>query len=101
MRLPLMVISAYAKQKCVSHVRYETGSVLRFVEDRFGLARLAASDARSTSPEFDCFDFTKPPRPYTVVKTTHTPEELLRSPLRAPAAARWVRQVATKAYEDE
>ena len=44
-RVPLIVISPYAKQGYVTHVQYETASVLRFMEDNFGLAPLAASDA--------------------------------------------------------
>ena len=49
-RVPLLVISPYAKQGYVSHVQYEYGSILKFVEDRFGLPRLAASDTRANSP---------------------------------------------------
>jgi phospholipase C len=70
MRVPLLVVSPYAKQNFVSHVQYEHGSILRFVEDQFGLARLAASDARANSPATDCFDFTQPPRKYVPIKTT-------------------------------
>ena len=44
MRLPLLIISPYAKKGLVSHVHYEHGSILKFVEDQFGLRRLAASD---------------------------------------------------------
>ena len=36
-RVPLLVISPYAKQNYVSHVQYETASILRFAEDLFGL----------------------------------------------------------------
>jgi phospholipase C len=61
-RLPMLIVSAYAKQGHVSHVHYEHGSILKFVEDQFGLSRLAASDTRAKSPARDCFDFTKPPR---------------------------------------
>ena len=63
-RVPLLVISPYAKRDYVSHVQYEHGSILRFVEDLFGLHRLAASDARANSPAADCFDFAGPPRPF-------------------------------------
>jgi phospholipase C len=63
-RIPMLIISAYAKQGHVSHVHYEHGSILKFVEDQFGLARLAASDTRAKSPARDCFDFTKPPRTF-------------------------------------
>jgi phospholipase C len=67
-RVPLLVISPYAKRDYVSHVRYETGSLLRFAEDIFGLPRLAASDARSNSPAGDCFDFSQPPRKFVPIK---------------------------------
>lgn len=64
-RVPLLVISPYAKRGYVSHVQYEHGSLLRFIEDRFGLARLAASDRRANSPALDCFNFIQPPRKFT------------------------------------
>src|SRR5579863_1914178 len=64
LRLPMIIISPYAKQGYVSHVHYEHGSILRFIEDQFGLGQLAASDKRATSPEADCFDFSKPPRSF-------------------------------------
>jgi phospholipase C len=86
LRVPLLVISPYAKQNHVSHVQYEHGSVLRFIEDQFGLGRLAASDSRANSPEQDCFDFTKPPRTFTPFQTPVGVSELLRinAPLRSP-----------------
>lgn len=70
-RVPLIVISPYAKQNYVSHVQYETASVLTFTEDQFGLARLAAADARATSPAGDAFDFTQSPRRFVPIKTQH------------------------------
>ena len=69
MRIPMLIVSAYARKGHVSHVHYEHGSILKFVEDTFGLGRLSASDARATSPEKDCFNFSKPPRPFKVIPT--------------------------------
>jgi phospholipase C len=66
-RVPLIVVSPYAKQGYVSHTRYEFGSILKFVENTFGLQALSTSDTRAVSPEFDCFDFTSPPRPFVPV----------------------------------
>ena len=63
-RVPLLIISPYAKQNYVSHVNYEFGSILKFIEDQFGLGRLAASDKRANSPEADCFDVSAPPREF-------------------------------------
>jgi phospholipase C len=68
-RVGMIVASPYAKKRFVSHVQYETASILRFTEDQFHLGRLAASDRRAASPEADCFDFTRPPRAYVPIKT--------------------------------
>jgi phospholipase C len=67
MRIPLVIISPYAKQGYVSHVHFEHGSILKFVEDQFGLPRLAASDTRANSPETDAFDFNQPPRVFVPI----------------------------------
>ncbi len=73
-RVPLLVISPYAKQNHVSHVHYETASVLRFAEDLWGLGQLAAADKRATSPAADCFDFSRKPRPFLKIKAPHGPD---------------------------
>jgi phospholipase C len=67
-RVPLLAISPYAKRNYVSHVQYETASVLRFAEDLFGLSQLAAADRRATSPAADCFDFSHKPRAFIPIK---------------------------------
>jgi phospholipase C len=68
MRIPMLVVSAYAKKGHVSHVHYEHGSMLRFIENLFNLGQLSASDKRATPPD-DAFDFNKPPRKFEVVPT--------------------------------
>jgi phospholipase C len=73
-RVPLLVISPYAKQNYVSHVEYETASVLRFAEDLFGLNRLAAADRRAHSPAADCFDFSQKPRPFVKIAAPYPPK---------------------------
>jgi phospholipase C len=72
-RVPMLVISPYAKSNHVSHVQYETASVLRFAEDLFGLGTLAAADARATSPAGDCFDFSQRPRPFVKIQAPYPP----------------------------
>jgi phospholipase C len=67
-RVPLLVISPYAKKNYVSHVQYETASVLRFAEDLYGLAQLSAADKRAVSPAKDCFDFSQQPRKFIPIK---------------------------------
>jgi phospholipase C len=73
-RVPLLVISPYAKKNFVSHVRYETASVLRFAEDLWGLKQLAAADARANSPSADCFDFSQHPRDFVPIEAPKPPK---------------------------
>src|ERR1700729_105012 len=73
-RVPLLVISPYAKKNHVSHVQYETASVLRFAEDLFGLGQLAAADKRANSPASDCLDFTQQPRPFREIRAPLPPK---------------------------
>ena len=72
-RVPLIVISPYARRNRVSHVQYETASMLRFAEDLFGLNQLAAADARAASPAKDCFDFSQEPRPFVQIRAPYPP----------------------------
>jgi phospholipase C len=81
MRVPLLVISPYAKQGYVSHLQYEHGSILRFVEDQFGLGRLAASDKRARSPAKDCFDFTQSARPFKTLPSALSQSYFEREPI--------------------
>jgi phospholipase C len=85
-RVPLLIVSPYAKQNYVSHVQYETASVLRFAEDTFGLGRLAAADNRANSPAEDCFDFAQPPHQFAPINAPHGWRYFLHhnSDLRAP-----------------
>lgn len=79
-RVPLIVVSPYAKAGYVSHVQYEFGSILKFIEGRFGLAPLASSDARATGPEKDCFDFSQSPRPFNPIPTKLDEQYFLHEP---------------------
>ncbi len=62
-RIPMLVVSPFAKRGHVTHEQYEFGSVLKFAETAFGLAQLSASDRRAHSLD-DCFDFQAPARSY-------------------------------------
>ena len=76
-RVPLMVISPYAKRGYVSHVDHEFGSLLRFTEEAFGLPSLGTRDAISDDLQ-DCFDFTAPPAPYKAIATRLRATDFLR-----------------------
>jgi phospholipase C len=62
-RVPMIVISPYAKRAYVSHNHYDFGSVLKFVERNFGLGSLGTTDARANSMD-DIFDFAQRPIPF-------------------------------------
>lgn len=79
LRLPMLIISPYAKQGYVTHVHYEHGSILRFTEDVFGLGRLAASDKRANSPT-DAFDFSQQPRAFVPIQAPYDKQYFLNQP---------------------
>jgi phospholipase C len=59
-RVPLIVVSPYAKQNYVSHTVADYTAILKFIETRFSLSNLnARDDAQMDMSEF--FDFNDPP----------------------------------------
>jgi phospholipase C len=80
-RIPMLIVSPYAKQGYVSHEPYELGSVLKFVEDTFHLPRMAESDKRAKSPASDCFNFNQSPRTFKVIPAPHDVEYFLHQPV--------------------
>jgi phospholipase C len=69
-RVPLIVISPYAKRHYVSHVQHEFGSILKFTEEVFGLGSLGETDVRADDL-IDCFNFKQIP---TAFKTIAAPK---------------------------
>ena len=61
-RVPLLVISPYAKGGFVDHTLGEFSSVLRFIEDNWGLSQLTLRDEHASNLS-SAFDFTQDPRP--------------------------------------
>ena len=61
-RVPFLVISPYAKDGFVDHRRGEFSSVLRFIEDNWGLTQLTKRD-RQAGNLHEAFDFHQDPRP--------------------------------------
>ncbi|MBV8067146.1 MAG: hypothetical protein JO113_04145 [Candidatus Eremiobacteraeota bacterium] len=59
-RVPMVVISPYAKAGNVSHSEYEFGSILKLMEQTFGLASLGTTDKSAPSME-DVFNFSQTP----------------------------------------
>ena len=78
-RVPLIVISPYARVHYVSHTPHEFGSILKFTEKIFGLGSLGTTDERSDDL-FDCFDFNKQPMPFTPISAKYPPSYFFRLP---------------------
>jgi hypothetical protein len=58
----MLLISPYAVDGSVSHELGEFSSVLRFIEDNWGIGKLTRRDRRAT-PLLSAFDFWQDPRP--------------------------------------
>ncbi|HEX4013503.1 MAG TPA: alkaline phosphatase family protein [Candidatus Cybelea sp.] len=62
MRVPMMVVSPYAKSGYISHTPYELASILKFMEYNWNLGSLDTTDRRATNI-IDMFDFGRPAGP--------------------------------------
>jgi phospholipase C len=58
-RIPNIVVSPWVRPHFVSHVNRDTTSILKLIEDRFGLQPLTARDA-AADDMLEFFDFTSP-----------------------------------------
>ncbi len=79
-RVPLIVISPYAKQNYISTVQHEFGSILKFTEETFNLGSLGTTDVRSDDLS-DCFDFSKAPIKFQVIPAAHNAKYFLKQPI--------------------
>jgi phospholipase C len=66
-RVPLLIISPFAKRGYISHTQYEFSSLLKFAEARYGLAPLTARD-RAANNMLDSFDFSQVPQPPKILE---------------------------------
>jgi len=71
-RVPFLIISPYAKPGYISSTQYEAASILKFVEERFGLPPLTARDAGANDTT-DAFDFNQKPLSPLVLKPRSCP----------------------------
>ena len=71
-RIPVIVISPYARHGYVSHVQHEPSGFLRYMEEVFNLPSLGQRDA-NTDDFADCFDYTQTPQSYLPLAVTLSP----------------------------
>lgn len=79
MRVPLIVISPYAKGGYVSHTQYEFGSILKQVEKTFSLPSLGTTDAGANDLS-DFFAASNVPRTFVPIKVTRGPAYFKQQP---------------------
>jgi phospholipase C len=77
LRVPMVVISPFAKPHYVSKTQYEMGSVLKFIEQTFGTGSLGSTDARANSIG-DIFDFTQKPQPFQPFAAPYTQQYFMQ-----------------------
>ena len=65
-RVPLIVVSPYAKAGYISHVTHDFGSILKYIEDNFGLSSLGYADADAGDLS-DCFDYNQTPLTFQTI----------------------------------
>jgi phospholipase C len=61
-RVPMLLVSPYARRGHIDHRVGEFSSVLRFIEDNWSLSRLTRRDRAANNMSYD-FDFSQQPRP--------------------------------------
>lgn len=59
-RIPAIIVSPFAKKGYVDHTVYDTTSILKLIETRFGLAPLSDRDAKANDLQ-QAFDFNRVP----------------------------------------
>jgi phospholipase C len=76
-RVPMLIISPYAIAGHISHTQYEYSSVLKTIEERFGLPFLTKWDPQARDEQandmFDSFDFSQQPLPPLILKPRRCP----------------------------
>jgi phospholipase C len=66
-RVPMIVISPYAKPAYISHVSHDFGSILKFVEAKFHLPSLGYADAHALDDLSDIFNSGQTPNVFQAI----------------------------------
>ncbi len=67
-RVPMLVISPYARPGYISTTVYQFGSILHYIENNWDLGSLGTTD--SATPITDCFNYNQTPIPFQPVTST-------------------------------
>ena len=75
-RVPLIVVSPYAQAGYISHTTHDFGSILKFIEETYGLPSLGYADVAADDFS-DCFDFTQTPLKFQPISAPLSAEHFL------------------------
>jgi phospholipase C len=75
LRVPALLVSAYAKRGHIEHSTLDFTSILRFIEQNWNLAPLTDRD-RGAKSLLSAFDFSRPPRAATLLTRDRHPDPL-------------------------
>ncbi|MBV8344760.1 MAG: hypothetical protein JO190_07175 [Candidatus Eremiobacteraeota bacterium] len=78
-RVPLVVVSPYARAGYISRKQHEFGSILKFAEKTFGLPSLGTTDVRADDLS-DCFNFARAPRKFETIPAALPASYFLNAP---------------------
>jgi phospholipase C len=80
--VPLIVISAYTPAHSINNARHDFGSLLRFIENNFGVKEgiLNFADARADNDLAGFFDFRFAPQAFRVIHAPLSAEFFLNDP---------------------
>ncbi len=70
-RVPMLIVSPYAKKGYVSHTQYEFGSLVKFIEATWNLGSLGNTDVRANTID-DSFNFLQNPRPFSPIPAKYS-----------------------------
>ena len=65
-RVPLLLASPYTPKSEINHTQFEFGSILKFIEQNFGLGSMGTTDVRAKSI-VGMFDFKQKPRTFAKI----------------------------------
>ena len=78
-RVPVIVISPYAKAHTVNHDQFDFSSILRYIEDKYGLPALTSYD-RNARSIVGALDFNQTPIPPLIVQQRTCPPGAYNNP---------------------
>jgi phospholipase C len=82
-RVPVIVVSPYARRGYVSHVTHESSGFLAYMENIFNLPKLGSRDVNADDFN-DCFDYTQAPAAYLPVQTRRSANFLIHEGVSGP-----------------